>query len=373
MSRLKKVLFFIPNLMHGGAEKVLVNLVNNLDKDKYDITLQTIFDEGVNKKYLNKDIKYKYIFKNLFRGSTTLFKFFKPQFLYRHLIKDEYDIVVSYLEGPTARIISGCPYNSKKISWIHIEMNDIKKFSNSFRNAQEAKECYSKFDKIICVSNNVREEFLEISGLDRDNIDVMYNTNETDYILDKSKEAVDDINFDKNTINICSVGKIISTKGYDRLARVHKRLKEENINHHIYILGIGEGQKKIEKYLAENNLENSFTFIGFRDNPYKYVSKCDLFVCSSLREGFSTAVTESLIVGTPVVSTLCSGAHELLGKNNEYGIVVENSEDGIYEGLKKMLVSEDILKYYKEKSEERGKLFSKEETVSKVEELLDYL
>ncbi len=113
--------------MHGGAEKVLVNLVNNLDKNKYDITLQTIFDVGVNKQYINKDIKYKYVFKKLFRGSSTIFKLFSPKFLYKHLIKDEYDIVVSYLEGPTARIISGCPYESKKVSWIHIEMNDEQK------------------------------------------------------------------------------------------------------------------------------------------------------------------------------------------------------------------------------------------------------
>ena len=83
---MKKVLFFIPNLMHGGAEKVLVNLVNNLDIHKYDITVQTIFDEGVNKKYLKKDIKYKYIFKKLFRGSTTLFKLCFPKFLYKYLI-----------------------------------------------------------------------------------------------------------------------------------------------------------------------------------------------------------------------------------------------------------------------------------------------
>ena len=78
---MKKVLFFIPNLIHGGAEKVLVNLVNNLDKKKYDITLQTIFDVGVNKQYLDKNIKYTFVFKKLFRGSTTIFKLFSPKFL----------------------------------------------------------------------------------------------------------------------------------------------------------------------------------------------------------------------------------------------------------------------------------------------------
>lgn len=87
--------------------------------------------------------------------------------------------------------------------------------------------------------------------------------------------------------------------------------------------------------MIENNLTDTFTFLGYRDNPYKYVKKADLYVCSSRREGFSTAVTEALIVGTPVVSTNCSGAYELLGKNNEYGIVTENNEDALYEGIKK--------------------------------------
>lgn len=368
-----KILFFIPNLMHGGAEKVLVNLVNNLDKSKYDITLQTIFDVGVNKQYLNKDINYKYVFKKLFRGSTTLFKLFSPEFLYKKLIKDEYDIVVSYLEGPTARIISGCPFDSKKISWIHIEMNDDVKFCLGFRNVEEAKKCYSKFDKIICVSNTVKQIFLATSMLNEDNVDVLYNTNETEQILLRSKENVDDIDFSHEVINVCSVGKITGTKGYDRLARVHKRLLEEGLNHHIYILGIGEDEDKINNYLKENNLQDTYTLVGFRDNPYKYVSKCDLFVCSSFREGFSTAVTESLVVGTPVVSTLCSGAQELLGYNNDYGLVVENSEEGIYQGMKRLLEDRELLAYYGEKAKERGSFFSKEKTIEAVENMIDSL
>lgn len=370
---MKKILFFIPNLMHGGAEKVLVNLVNNLDKNKYDITLQTIFDVGVNKQYINKDIKYKYVFKKLFRGSSTIFKLFSPKFLYKHLIKDEYDIVVSYLEGPTARIISGCPYESKKVSWIHIEMNDEQKFALGFRNNDEARVCYSKFDEIVCVSETVKQIFLETSGLNKSNVDVLYNTNETEQIVEKSKETIDDVTFDKNTVNICSVGKIIGTKGYDRLARIHKKLINEGLNHHIYILGIGKDEDKINKYIKENNLQDTYTLLGFRDNPYKYVAKCDLFVCSSLREGFSTAVTESLIVGTPVVSTLCSGAQELLGYNNEYGLVVENSEEGIYKEIKKLLEDRKLLAYYKKKATERGSFFSKEKTVKAVENMIDSL
>ena len=370
---MKKILFFIPNLMHGGAEKVLVNLVNNLDKDKYDITLQTIFDVGVNKQYLNKNIEYRYVFKKLFRGSTTIFKLFSPEFLYKHLIKDEYDIVVSYLEGPTARIISGCSYNSKKICWIHTGMDDEKVFNKGFRNFKEAESVYNSFDKIICVSKSVEEKFLKMLNIKNLNAKVLYNINETDQIILKSHEDMKNIELDKKIINICSVGKITENKGYYRLAKVQKRLIGEGLKSHIYIIGSGEDEEKINSFIKKNNLKDAYTLLGFQKNPYKYVSKCDLFICSSYREGFSTAVTESLVIGIPVVSTLCSGAQELLGYNNEYGLVVENSEEGIYEGIKKLLEDRELLAYYKEKASERGSFFSKEKTVKAVEDMIDSL
>ena len=371
---MKKILFLIPNLMYGGAERVLVNLVNNLDKNKYDITVMTLFDVGVNKEFLNSEIRYKYIFKKQFRGNSHILKLFSSEFLYKLFIKDKYDILVSYLEGTTARIIAGNKDSDcKKICWIHIELNDEKKISNGFRNLKEAKDVYSKYDKLIAVSQTVKDIFLENIGSSNLNMDVIYNTNETNQIKEKSLEEIYDLKLDKNIINICSVAKIIPAKGFDRLVKVHKRLIDEGLMHHIYLLGVGDEKENIEKFLKLNNLEDTFTFLGFKKNPYKYIKACDLYICSSRREGFSTAVTESLIIGTPVVSTLCSGAKELLGENNEYGIVVENSEEGIYKGLKQVLTNKELINYYKEKSIERSKKFSKESTVKSVEDLLDSL
>ena len=240
-----------------------------------------------------------------------------------------------------------------------------------FRNKKESINCYDKFNKIVAVSSVVKDSFIKFSGINTDKIDVIYNTNETDEILKKSKEKIEDISIDNKYLNIISVGKLTKIKGVDRLLKVHKRLKEEGLIHKLYILGVGDDKDKIEKYIKENNLTDTFHLLGYKDNPYKYVAKCDLYVCSSYREGFSTAVTESLIVGTPVISTLCSGSQELLGYNNEYGLVVENSEEGIYEGLKKLLSDKDLLNYYKSKAEERGKRFNKKNTVREVENLLD--
>ena len=162
-------------------------------------------------------------------------------------------------------------------------------------------------------------------------------------------------------------------KGYDRLINVHKKLIDEGIIHHIYILGTGDQEEMLAQRIKQYNLSKTFHLLGFTDNPYKYVKAADMFICSSRREGFSTAVTESLIVGTPVVSTCCSGAYELLGYNNEYGIVTENSEEGIYNGLKRMLDDSALRENYAKQAAIRGQKFSTEKTVAAVEEMFESL
>lgn len=368
----KKLLFLIPSLHHGGAEKVLVNLVNNLDSAKYDITVQTLFDVGVHRDSLKPHIRYRGGMKRQFRGNTTFFKLFSPKFLWNRLIGEHYDIAISYLEGPTSRILSGCPDpDTKKIAWIHIELNNPKLAAMGFRSPAEAERAYNSFDQIVAVSRNVKEIFCNNLNITAP-VEVLYNTNETEQIVDKSRLKPEDSRFVTDEIpSICSVAKLMKTKGFDRLLNVHKRLLDEGFAHRIYLLGLGEEQKALEKQMQELGIENSVTLLGFHKNPYQYVARCDLYVCSSRREGFSTAVTESLVVGTPVVSTNCSGAYELLGDNNEYGIVVENSEEGIYKGMKQMLSDPTLLASYKEKAKERGSFFSRTETVRAVENMLD--
>ena len=368
---MKTVLFLIPSLGGGGAERVLVNLANNLDKTKYKVTVQTLFDVGVNRNYLDEDIEYIAGFKRQFPGNTKVFKLFSPETLYRKIVKKRYDIAVSYLEGPSARIIAGCPNkDTKTVSWIHVEQLSERALSHSFRSLGEARECYGSFDATVCVAETVKQDFLKLCRVDHP-CTVLYNTNEDEKILASANEAVEDISFSNNT-NIISIGRLRYEKGYDRLIKVHKRLLDEGVRHSIYVLGTGTQEEKLTRLIEESGVKDTFHLLGFKKNPYKYVKQADLFVCSSRREGFSTAVTESLIIGTPVVSTCCSGAYELLGNNDEYGIVTENSEEGIYLGMRKMLL-DGILEDYKVKAAERGKFFSKENTVKAVEDLFDSL
>lgn len=369
---MKKILFFIPNLSVGGAEKVLVNLVNNLDRNKFDITVLTLFGGGVNERFLKPHIKCKCCFKKTFRGNSQIFKLFSPKVLYKRFIKEHYDIIVSYLEGTTARIVSGCcDKNTKLVSWIHIQQETKKRLAYSFRSFDEAKKCYERYDNTICVSEYVKNDFSSILNFEG-NIEVLYNTNETAEILSLSNEKTD-AQIDVNSFNICVVGKILKNKGVDRVLRIHRKLLSEGVNTHLYYLGVGPEEDNLKVYIAKEGIENTVTFLGYQTNPYKYVKACDLFVCASFAEGFSTAATEALIVGTPVVTVEVSGMKEMLGENNEYGIVTENDEEALYEGIKKMLSTPGMLEDYAKRAEERGKYFSTENTVIAVENMLESL
>ena len=367
---MKKILFLITNLAYGGAERVLVNLANNLNKEKYDVTVMTIFDEGVNRQYLSADVHYRTAFHKSFHGIKYITALLPASILHKLFVKEVYDYEIAYLEGPPTKIISGCKNSATKLlSWIHIELLSNKAFSEGFRSIAEAKKTYQKFTKIVCVSNTVKQCFENISEI-RDNIKVLYNTNETELIREKSTELVQDFAFG-TVFTVCSVAKIEDSKGYDRLLEVHRKLTDEGFLHRIILIGIGSQSEKLKERAKAYGVSDSFLLLGFRDNPYKYVAKSDLYVCSSRREGFSTSVTEALIVGTPVISTECSGAKELLGERNEYGIVVDNSTDGIYQGMKVMLGSPKLLKHYKEQAAIRGSYFSREKTVRAVEEMLE--
>jgi glycosyltransferase involved in cell wall biosynthesis len=117
-------------------------------------------------------------------------------------------------------------------------------------------------------------------------------------------------------------------------------------------------------------LEDSVSFLGYQNNPYKYVANCDLFVCASIAEGFSTAATEALIVGTAVCTVDVSGMKEMLGANNEYGIVTESNEEALYRGIKSLLDDPKLLAHYKKQAQLRGQTFSTQNTVKAVQDLL---
>lgn len=367
---MKKILFLIHDLGQGGAEKVLVNLVNNMDRSKFDISVTVLFGGGVNEQFLKPDIHFHAVFPREVPGNSKLMKLLTPAQLHRLCVKERYDIEVSYLEGPSARVISGCQdENTRLLCWIHSTVSSIEDAAGSFRSVWEAQTCYRRFDQIVCVSKWVKQAFMNAFPTHY-NVTVLYNTIESDLILEQSQLPVTEYLFRNDEIKLITVGSLKPVKALDRLIRIHDRLRKDGYAVHTYILGVGPDGDKLKNQAKELGQSDSVTFLGYETNPYKYVSKADLFVCCSLSEGFSTAVTEALIVGTPVCTVEVSGMKEMLGENNEWGLVTENSEEALYQGIRELLDDSTLLIAYKDKTNQRAKVFSTNGTVKAVEEVL---
>lgn len=364
-----KILFLIHDLGQGGAEKVLVNLVNNMDRSIFDISVTVLFGGGVNEQFLAPDIHFYAVFPKEVPGNSKLMKLLTPKQLHKLCVKKHYDIEVSYLEGPSARVVSGCQdKDTKLVCWIHSTITGIEDAARSFRSIQEARNCYGLFDQVVCVSKWTKQAFLnEFPELS--NVLVLYNTIESDEILEQSMLPVPDNMFHDGEIKLITVGSMKPVKAFDRLIRIHDRLRKGGYPVHTYFLGIGPDLNKLQNQAANLGHNNTITFLGYETNPYKYVAKADLFVCCSLSEGFSTAVTEALIVGTPVCTVEVSGMKEMLGDNNEWGIVTDNDEEALYLGIRDLLDVPTKLSYYKEKAAERSKIFSTSNTVKATEEV----
>ncbi len=364
-----KILFLIRDLGQGGAEKVLVNLVNNMDPTKFDISVTVLFGGGVNEQFLAPHIHFRAVWKHSLPGNSHLMKLLSPRQLHKLCVKDHYDIEVSYLEGPSARIISGCPHkDTKLISWIHTEFLSSKAFSSAFRSSKEARTSYSQFHRTVCVSQDVLTRFQELSGI-REHCGVLYNTIESDRIL-RLSQADPPFKESFEGIRLMAMGTFKEVKGFDRLLRIMKRLKDDSYPFHLYLLGTGPLEEALKTMIRDLDLSAYVTMPGYEVNPYRYIRHCDLFLCSSHTEGFSTAAAESLIVGTPVCTVKVSGMKEMLGENNEYGIVTDNDEYSLYQGIQSLLDDPHLLQHYKTQAALRGKAFSTEETVQAVESML---
>lgn len=375
----KKILFLIESLSGGGAEKVLVTLVNNLDRSKFDITLCCVVNTGKYVSALNSDVHYTYIIPdiNSLKGFKRwyysflyhlVYQWLPLKWVYKLFVPQNKDVEVAFVEGFATKLLSySTNRKSKKVAWVHTDLNDNHWTKLVYKDIREEQTCYQRYNQIVTVSDTAQSAFKRVFEEVRIPIQTLYNPIDSNEILSKGKEKISCIKTSK--IRLVSVGRLVHQKAYDRLLRIVNLLIQQNYPIELWIIGEGEERGSLENYIRDNGLEKVVTLWGFQTNPYAYLKYCDLFVCSSVSEGYSTAVTEALILGLPVITTDCSGMGELLD-NGKYGIITENSEDALYQGLKNILEHSELLDYYRHQAQDRGKDFSLLNLLSPIEKIL---
>ena len=329
---MKKIVFGITSLTLGGAERVLVDIVNRL-KDEYDITIFTLYGKGILEKELDKKIKLI----NLYDFSYNEMNSMKKRIIPLKYIEGKFDIQVSFLEGPITRIFK-YGRNIKKIVWIH---NDISKvFGNSFKakiKLKLDKLIYKKYDKLIFVSKDNKNEFnnlFKIPDIEKKE-EVIYNYIDKKKIVEKAQKEVGQEYIDKTMPSIITIARLVPQKAIDRLINVHKRLIDENIHHNIYVIGDGPEREKLKNQIKELKVEDTFKLMGKRENPYPYLKKADYFVLLSKFEGYGMVVDEAKVLNKNIIITKTAATEAVKGYAKK--LILENTEDAIYEGLKQVL------------------------------------
>lgn len=350
-----KILFFIETLEAGGAEKVLINLVNNMDQEIFDITVQTVWPCEASR-FLSPGIRYKCLYNAENKVNHLRYRAeAESRLAYRLHINGDYDIECAYIEmGPTKVLSASTNKNAKKLAWVHCDLS--KKLMNPDAFVAKARSQYECFDEVICVSENVSDSFERLFG-EEITTRIIHNVVEDDEIRRKASLSLPK-GLQKKRFTVATLGRLTHQKGYDMLLRAHNRLRREGVDYDLWIAGEGEDRTNLEQFIAEYELSDSVILLGFQENPYPILEAADVLVCSSRYEGLSTFVTEGLILGKPIVTTDCTGMRELLG-DSEYGLVTDISETGLYAGMKMMLQNETIRNRYSKAATQRGRDFSK--------------
>ena len=375
---MKKILFGITSLTLGGAERVLVDLANALC-DKYEITIFTIYAKGELEKQLNNKIKLKSLYDEAYLELSPLKrKFVVPlevlllkKKIYKKYIKDNYDVEIAFLEGPITRLLSINNKNTKKIAWIH---NDITKvFGNGLKSKLKKildKRIYSKYDTIVFVSEDnlkkFNKEYKDIRNkyLEPIKKEVIYNYIDKENIIKKAEEK-NDIVFNKDRINFVTVARLVEQKGIDRLIEIHSRLIKNGLKHNFYIIGDGPEKEKLEILIKKQKIEETFKLLGKKENPYPYIKKADYFCLLSRFEGYGMVLEEAKILDKPIIIT-DTAAREAV-ENYENARIFKNTEDGIYNGLKNIILNNN-----KEKLKNDNKFeYDNKNIIEKIERLME--
>ena len=369
MKQKTKVLFLLEAFDKGGIEKVTLDIVNHLDPEKYDITVQTFWFGGHCQSQVAEHVKViPFFFRRYVPGVIRLIQHLSPGMLYRLFVRGKYDVEIAASDGGAAKVISGSTNpHSRKVCWVHMDVVERGSKLKEFQNAETARPIYEKFDVIAPVSQACRDQFDKKFG-NRYPLKVVLNPMPVEDIQQKANAFAPD--YSREALNLVCVGRLVEQKGFDRLLQAAAEIRKATLYpFHIYIIGEGPERGDLERKIRDLNIEKYISLVGFQDNPYPYLKNADVFMLSSRDEAFPLVVGESLIVGIPVIATDCSGVREWL-KDGYYGMVLPNSTQGIYNGLMEILNHPEQLELYRSRIPEAQKEISFEEGLRKFEEIL---
>lgn len=359
----KSLLFVIDSLTIGGAEKSLLSLLSVIDATKFNIDL-LLFKQGLDLekyipsyinilpvpeyfRFLNKEQvstrkKLIYLYYRIKTSVNLRLNQYKNSPIHSEQVvfkssgkviilssRQTYDIAIAYSQGMPTYFVADKVAALKKLAWINTD------YVNTLYDKEIDYKSYRKINKIIVVSQHTRDSVSQIREEYRNKVHTILDIVNPE-VINKMSEEYKVNDFDKSVTNILTVGRLASAKSYDTAIEVARLLKKSGYTFKWFVVGDGPERNKLEELISKYDLNNDFILLGKRLNPYPYMKNCDVYVQTSIKEGFGLTVCEAKILKRPIVCTNFPTAKEII-KSHEDGLIVEHDVESIYSGIKRYL------------------------------------
>lgn len=373
--KMKHVLFIITGLVGGGAEKALVNLLSTIDTTQYRVDVLVVFADNIAKEQVS-GVSYYTLFDS---NNSLWYKLAKHSYLHLHCssllkyvtrkqIRQSYDVIVSFLEGDSLLYHSFIFDRTKKnVSWVHTDFKENHWSQRHFVSQDEIR-AYGALDTIVFVSEMVRQQFKAFfPQLNVPEEYVCPNIINISEVQNKAKERIDDV--EKKRFTICSVGRLEEVKGYDMLIDAAVILQKRNVDVDFWIIGKGSQEQLLRRKLSETNVGGMVHFLGYKSNPYPYMSMADVLLSSSRAEGLPLFLLEAICMGKPILATKTVGAQELL-LHSMYGKLMDITPHAIADAVQQIISNTEIYAHYLRASIEAKQRFDPNVILEMIDQIL---
>lgn len=366
----------MPSLRGGGAERTLVNLLQKIDPDRYEIDLLVISKKGPYVQQVPDYVNVSYLCKNDFLARTLSYlyiRFGHRWFFEKEMrkIDKKYDVGISFLDCYVTDLLFMTKQIEKRIAFVHSSYRTHENYERFYGqpklNRRLRAERYARLDAIYFVSEDSMKEFIEVMGAYPE-MGVVYNLIDGEAVIRKSEEPFKLLK--NGTFSFSAVGSLMEVKGFDRLIRAAAIAKDKGYSFAIHLAGTGVEEEKLRTLICELGLEEEVFLYGFMSNPYPLMKQSDVFVMSSKSEALPTVLCEAMILGVPTLVTNCSGCRCLVDQG-EYGLMAEQDDHDYAEKMMRYMDEPDLLKQYGEKSLERAKIFDDEKVLNSYYSIFD--
>ncbi|SDC65498.1 Glycosyltransferase involved in cell wall bisynthesis [Bacillus wiedmannii] len=367
----KKILFMVINMNIGGTEKALLNMVAEIPKDKYEVTILMLEKKGDFLNFIPKEVRIEYVkdyeeiqyilnrpsrlviadlikqrkitkalqlavlyvISKIMKERSVILKYCLQNYedVYRN-----YDIAIAYA-GPMDFIsyfVANKIEARRKVQWVHFDIEKIY-FNKYFVN-----KVYKKFQHVFVVSDLGKMKLTQTVPELINKTETFFNIISPEMICKMANEGIGFVD-DFEGVRILTVGRLSIEKGQDLTISVLAKLKEAGYNVKWYCIGDGKERGMYEKLVKNYDVQGDYIFLGAVSNPYPFMKQCDIYVQPSRHEGYCITLAEARCFNNPIISTNFTGASEQIIDNHN-GLIVQFDEQQMYDSIVQILSDKSL-------------------------------